>query len=165
MTEHLPQDTTVLARALLEVLPVLIRRIHGDVPLEGGPIETTPGLREVSELRTTPGQLALLRVLIDHGRCTMQELADHLAVAPSTVTAMVKRLLAQGYVERNRDEVDWRAVWVKSTERGRQVFAVFDQVRFVSFSNRLERLTKEERDVLIAAVPVLRHLIEIDVSP
>jgi DNA-binding MarR family transcriptional regulator len=78
---------------------------------------------------------------------------------------MVKRLLAQGYVERNRDEIDWRAVWVKSTERGRQVFAVFDQVRFVSFSNRLECLTKEERDVLIAAVPVLCHLIEIDVSP
>jgi DNA-binding MarR family transcriptional regulator len=165
MSEHLPQDTTTLARALLEVLPVLIRRIHGDVPLECGPIETTPGLREVSELRTTPGQLTLLRVLIDHGRCTMQELAEHLAVAPSTATAMVKRLLVQGYVERNRDEVDWRAVWVKPTERGRQVFAVFDQVRLISFSNRLEHLSKEERDILIAAVPVLRHLIAIDVSP
>jgi len=162
MLEPSPQGTTVLARALLEVVPVLIRRIHGDVPLECGPAEKNPGLREVSELRATPGQLALLRVLIDHGRCTMQELAEHLAVAPSTATAMVKRLLAQGYIDRNRDEIDWRAVWVKPTERGCQVFAVFDQARLASLSNRLEYLSQEERDTIIAAVPVLRRLIEID---
>lgn len=162
MLEPSPQGTTALARALLEVVPVLIRRIHADIPLECGPAEKTPGLREVSELRATPGQLTLLRVLIDHGRCTMQELAEHLAVAPSTATAMVKRLLAQGYIDRNRDEIDWRAVWVKPTERGRQVFAVFDQARLASLSNRLEHLSQEERDTLIAAVPVLRHLIEID---
>jgi DNA-binding MarR family transcriptional regulator len=159
----MPQDTTALARALLEVVPQLIRRIHGDVPLECGPVETTPGLQEVSELRATPGQLALLRVLIDHEHCTMQELAEHLAVAPSTATAMVKRLLVQGYVERNRDEIDWRSVWVKATERGCQVFAVFDQARLVSLSNRLEHLSKEERDSLIAAVSVLYHLIEVDI--
>ncbi len=163
MLEPSPQGTTALARALLEVVPVLIRRIHADVPLECGPAEKIPGLREVSELRATPGQLALLRVLIDHGRCTMQELAEHLAVAPSTATAMVKRLLAQGYIDRNRDEIDWRAVWVKPTERGRQVFAVFDQARLASLSNRLEHLSQEERDALIAAVPVLRRLIEFDV--
>ncbi len=162
MLEPSPQGTTALARALLEVVPVLIRRIHADVPLECGPAEKNPGLREVSELRATPGQLALLRVLIDHGRCTMQELAEHLAVAPSTATAMVKRLLAQGYIDRNRDEIDWRAVWVKPTERGRQVFAVFDQARLASLSNRLEHLSQEERDTIIAAVPVLRRLIEID---
>ena len=59
MSEHLSQDTAALARALLDVMPVVLRRIHSDVPLECGPAETTPGLREVSELRTTPGQLTL----------------------------------------------------------------------------------------------------------
>lgn len=162
MSESLPQSTT-LARALLEVIPVLIRRIHSDVPLECGPIETTLGLREVSELRATPGQLALLRVLIERGHCTMQELAVHLAVAPSTATAMVKRLLVQGYVERSRDEIDWRTVWVKATERGRQVFAVFDQARLVSLSKRLAYLSQEELDIIIAALPALHHIIETDI--
>jgi DNA-binding MarR family transcriptional regulator len=162
MSEHLSQDTTALARALLDVLPVLLRRIHGDVPFECGVVEVTPGLREVSELRATPGQLSLLRVLIDHERCTMQELAEHLAVTPPTVTAMVKRLLTQGYVERNRDENDWRTVWVKPTERGYQVFAVFDQMRLASFCKRLEYLSVEEQTTLLAAIPVLRHLIEAD---
>jgi DNA-binding MarR family transcriptional regulator len=163
MSGHLSQDTAALARALLDVLPVVLRRIHSDVPFECGPVETTPGLREVSELRATPGQLALLRVLIDHEHCTMQELAEHLAVTPSTVTAMIKRLLAQGYVERNRDESDWRTVWVKPTERGRQVFAVFDQVRLASLCNRLEHLSAQEQTTLLAAIPVLRHLLEVDV--
>lgn len=162
MSEHLSQDTAVLARALLDVLPVLLRRIHSDVPFEGGVVEVAPGLREVSELRATPGQLSLLRVLIDHERCTMQELAEHLAVTPPTVTAMVKRLLAQGYVERNRDENDWRTVWVKPTERGCQVFAVFDQMRLASLCKRLEHLSVEAQTILLAAIPVLRHLIEVD---
>lgn len=162
MSEHLSQDTAALARALLDVLPVVLRRIHGDVPFECGPVEITPGLREVSELRATPGQLALLRVLIDQERCTMQGLADHLAVTPSTVTAMVKRLLAQEYIERNRDESDWRTVWVKPTERGRQVFAVFDQVRLASLCNRLEHLSAEEQARLLAAIPALCHLIEVN---
>jgi DNA-binding MarR family transcriptional regulator len=162
MLEHLSQDTTALARALLDVLPVLLRRIHGDVPFECGVVEETPGLREVSELRATPGQLSLLRVLIDHERCTMQELAEHLAVAPSTVTAMVKRLLAQGYVERSRDESDWRTVWVKPSERGCQVFAIFDQVRLTSLCKRLEHLSAQEQTTLLAAIPALCHLIEVD---
>ncbi len=159
----MPQDTTALARALLDVVPLLIRRITADVPFECGPVEATPGLREVSELRATPGQLALLRVLIDHERCTMQELAEHLAVTPSTATAMVKRLLAQDYVERTRDETDWRAVWVKPTARGRQVFAVFDQARLASLCHRLAHLSKEEQNILIAALPVLNSIVDVDV--
>ena len=45
----------------------------------------------------------------------MQDLASQMAVTPATVTMMVKRLLAQGYVERERDEGDWRLVWVRPT--------------------------------------------------
>jgi len=162
MSEHLSQESTALARVLLDVLPVVLRRIHSDIPFESDLVETIPRLREVSELRATPGQLALLRVLIDHERCTMQGLAEHLAVTPSTVTAMVKRLLAQGYVERNRDEHDWRTVWVKPSEHGRQVFAVFDQMRLASLCKRLGHLSAEEQTILLAAMPVLRHLIEVD---
>ncbi len=83
------------------------------------------------ELRATPGQLTLLCVLVEHERCTMQELAEHLAVAPSTTTAMMKRLLAQGYVERSHDDVNWRTVWVKPTESGRQAVYVFHQARLI----------------------------------
>jgi DNA-binding MarR family transcriptional regulator len=57
----------------------------------------------------------------------MQELADQLDVAPPTVTAMVKRLLTQGFVERIRDEQDWRVVQVLPTERGQRAVSLFEE--------------------------------------
>ncbi|HLG61011.1 MAG TPA: MarR family transcriptional regulator [Ktedonosporobacter sp.] len=158
------QGRTVLAEALLDIVPRLLRRVGADVPLDKGSAETgetDPRWHAVSELRATPGQLTLLHILIEHQRCTMQELAEHLGVAPSTATAMVKRLLAQGYVERSRDDVDWRTVWVGTTERGRQAVTAFDSARQASLSHRLAKLSEEERESIMAALPALRHLVEV----
>jgi DNA-binding MarR family transcriptional regulator len=120
------------------------------------------GLRVVSELRATPGQLSLLRILVDYERCTMLQIADLLAVTPSTTTAMVKRLVASGYVERSRSDDDWRTVWIHATERGRQAVSFYDAIRLASLQHRLEKLSDEERVNLFAALPALGHLIEVD---
>lgn len=147
-----------LAESLLDLVPKLLRRLRADIPLDEAS-QVDPQWRDVAELRATPGQLTLLGILVEHERCTMQELAEYLAVAPSTATAMVKRLLAQGYVERSHDEVNWRTVWVKPTESGRQAVIVFHQARLSSLQQRLERLTKEERASIIAALPALKRLV------
>lgn len=166
MTRGSLQNNAGLAAALLDIAPKLLRRLRADAPLvgegaEGEVAEAAPGWREVEELRATPGQLSLLGVLVEHERCTMQELAEHMAVAPSTTTAMVKRLLAQGYVERARDDADWRSVWVKPTEAGRLAVSVFQGARLASLECRLEHLSDEERARIVAALPALRHLIEV----
>ena len=92
----------------------------------------------------------------------MQELADQLDVAPPTVTAMIKRLLTQEFVERLRDEQDWRVVWVLPTERGQRAVALYDQFRHASLQRRLAHLNQEELARLHAALPVLRHIIEVE---
>src|SRR5947209_1650687 len=150
------QDTDV-SLALLNIVPKLLRCIRADLPPEAD----SGVWQDVSELRATPGQLSLLDVLVEHERCMMQELAEHLAVAPSTATAMVKRLLAQGYIERSRDDTDWRTVWVKPTEAGRQAVAAYDHFRLKSLQYRLAQLSEAERLSLIAALPALRHLIDV----
>jgi len=160
MIRNAEQRDAALAKALVEMLPQLVRSLVSDVPLVYDIADGDADLREISELRATPGQLSLLRVLIENERCTMQTLAEHMAVAPSTATAMVKRLLAQGYVERSRDEVDWRTVWVAPTERGRQVYTTFNRIQIASLCHRLDYLSAQEREVLIAALPALRHLID-----
>ena len=159
MVQKPVRNKTDLASALLDIAPKLLRRLRADLPLDDSS-EAGPGWREVAELRATPGQLSLLRVLVEHERCTMQELADHLAVAPSTATAMVKRLLAQGYVERSHDDINWRTVWVKPTELGRLAVHVFDQARLNSLRRRLDRLSEAERASILAALPALQHLVE-----
>ncbi|HXX76902.1 MAG TPA: MarR family transcriptional regulator [Ktedonobacteraceae bacterium] len=148
-----------LAEALLDLVPRLLRRLRADIPLDEA-TQADPQWRDVAKLRATPGQLTLLGILVEHERCTMQELAEHLAVAPSTTTAMVKRLLAQGYVERTHDDVNWRTVWVKPTASGRQAVIVFHQARLNSLQQRLDCLTKNERASIIAALPALQHLVK-----
>ncbi len=161
MTEKPVQQRTDLAQALLAIIPDILRRLGADVPLDGEVLDENPHLREVSELRATPGQLSLLHVLVEHEQCTMQELAEHLAVAPSTATAMVKRLLAQGYVERFHEGENWRSVWVRATERGQRAVKVFDEARLASLHCRLKHLSEEERLSIMTALPALRHLIEL----
>lgn len=155
------QNDTDLAIALLEIIPGLLRRLRADVPLDDKSADRAPGWREVTALRATPGQLTLLHILVEHERCTMQELAEHLAVAPSTATAMVKRLLAEGYLERGHDSTNWRTVWVKPTEAGRLAVSVYQQARLASLQHRLRHLSDDERASILAALPALRQLIEV----
>ena len=160
MVHEQVHNKTDLAEALLDITPKLLRRLRADLPLDDS-TGACPGWREVVELRATPGQLTLLHILVEHDRCTMQELAEHLAVAPSTATAMVKRLLAQGYVERGHDDVNWRIVWVKPTEPGRLAVHVYRQARLNSLQERLDRLSEAERTSIQAALPALGHLVEV----
>ena len=160
MVQKAVQNDTDMAEAILDIAPRLLQRIGADLPLEDSP-ETGPGWHDVIALRATPGQLSMMSVLVEHERCTMQQLAEHLAVAPSTATAMVKRLLIQGYIERSRDDADWRTVWVRPTEAGRQAVHVFQQARLASLKCRLKLLSQDERASIIAALPALHHLAKI----
>jgi DNA-binding MarR family transcriptional regulator len=150
---------TELTTALLDITPKLLRRLRPDMPPSDESL-ADPTWHEVVELRATPGQLTLLYTLVERERCTMQELAEELAVAPSTATAMVKRLVAQGYIERSRDDADWRTVWVRPTEAGKLAVDVYQQARLRSLQCRLKYLSDEERASIQAALPALYHLIE-----
>ncbi|GHO46988.1 MarR family winged helix-turn-helix transcriptional regulator [Ktedonospora formicarum] len=159
-----PPSSTTLAQELLDLLPRLLRRMRIDTPIaqeEAGEPETW---HDITELRAASGQVSLLGFLVKQEHATMQSLAQYLAVTPATVTMMVKRLLTQGYVERQRDEHDWRLVWVTPTERGRRAIRAYQQLRQASFQQRLAQLTDEEQQHLWAALPALHHLVAIDIS-
>lgn len=160
--EELSSHTLDIADDLLELIPSLLQRLRADIPRESNPELEMSEWQDVSELRATTGQIRLLRILVKRQRCAMQELAELMDVAPPTVTAMIKRLLVQGFVERVRDEQDWRVVWVSATERGRRAVALYDQVRQTNLQRRLAHLDADELTQLRAALPVLRHIIEVE---
>src|SRR5256884_3055748 len=162
MAEYSSLDESDIADDLLDLIPRLLREIRADIPREGSTEQVIPEWRDISELRATTGQIRLLRMLITHQRCTMQELADQLDVAPPTVTAMIKRLLTQGFVERLRDEQDWRVVRVLPTERGQRAVTLYDQFRRANLQRRLAHLNQEELAHLRTALPILRHIIEVE---
>lgn len=153
-------DLDTLADGLLDVLPRLLKKLKAELPLvTENPAEDPLGNR-LAELRGTTGQVALLGILARQERATMQDLAAQMAVTPATVTAMVKRLLNQGYVTRQNDESDWRLVWVQSTETGKQVINYYNRRRSEALQHRLARLSETDRLHLKAALPALQHLID-----
>jgi len=161
MTQDASQPELDIADDLLDLIPRLLQQIRADIPREVGSAPLHPEWRDISELRATTGQIRLLRILNAHQSCTMQELADLLDVAPPTATVMVKRLLNQGFVERLRDEQDWRVVRVVPTERGKRSVALYDQFRRSNLQRRLAHLSQEELAQLRAALAVLRHILEV----
>ncbi len=160
MIEPSSHDTSEIADELFDLLPRLLGRIRADLPRDTD--DLAPEWRDILALRATRGQLKLLRVLMTRQRCTMQELAEQLDVAPPTVTAMVKRLLTQGFVERVRDEEDWRVVQVLPTERGQRVVSRYEEFWRANLQRLLVHLSREELTQLRVALPILRHLSEVE---
>jgi DNA-binding MarR family transcriptional regulator len=108
------------------------------------------------------GQEALLKALADNNGQSMSELAAALAVQPPTVTKMINRLAARGYVERRASKDDGRQAYAHLTKSGRKVAAGVDKVRrklekdtLAGFSDsdqkRLRKLLRQVSDNLEAA--------------
>lgn len=149
------------AEALLELLPALHRLARGRFPAGGRerPECHRRGHRSGQDLAEKRGQHRVLMVLSGRERCTMQELATALDVAPPTVTGMVKRLLSQGYVERVHDEGDWRNVWVQLTDEGREAITRSQRERVATLESRVAELSEEDQARIREAIPALERLL------
>jgi len=75
-----------------------------------------------------PGQEGVLKALSEIDGQSMGDLATMLSVKAPTVTKMVARLAAQGYVDRRASKGDGREVHVFLTDRGREAVASVDRI-------------------------------------
>lgn len=73
----------------------------------------------LEELGLTYPQYIAIVALWEQDEQTVKSLSDRLFLEPSTVTPMLKRLEAMGYVTRTRGTEDERMVFVRLTEAGR----------------------------------------------
>lgn len=65
--------------------------------------------------------MRIIRFLVEEGPTTMNELADYIGLASSTMTGRVDRLVELGVVERERSQEDRRVVLVKVAKRGEDI--------------------------------------------
>jgi len=63
-------------------------------------------------------QMHLLEVVGNHAPVRMKELSERLGVTTGTLTVMVHRLAAKGYVEKIQDDQDRRSYFIRLTESG-----------------------------------------------
>lgn len=77
----------------------------------------------LDELGVTYPQYLVLTALSESDGLTIGAIADRLALEPSTITPLVKRLEQAGFVGRRRNADDERQVNVTLTEKGRGLYA------------------------------------------
>ena len=71
---------------------------------------------------------ALIQIYGSPGyRLRVKEVADRLDITPAFASSLVKALVEQGYVQRERDKTDNRVIWVKVTKAGRQLLHSIDE--------------------------------------
>jgi DNA-binding MarR family transcriptional regulator len=107
--------------------------------------------------RTATSVLAALR---DSGPQRITALADSEGVAQPTMTTLVARLEKRGLVARGDDPEDARAVRVAVTDQGLERLEARRVARVAVLDERLRALDAAEREVLVAALPVLDKLTE-----
>lgn len=84
-----------------------------------------------------------------HGPVIMRDIADHLQLVSSAVTAIVNKLVDKKLVRRFRDKSDRRFVKVDLTPTGREIYQL-EMANHTNLSKTvLAVLTPEEQDILL----------------
>ena len=112
----------------------------------------------LKELELTYPQFIAMVVLWGQDDQTVGALGEKLFLQSNTLTPMLKRLEALGYIERSRDSADERQVRIHLTEAGRQLhLQASDVVRSVRDATGLEDKQMKE---LVRDVDALRGKLE-----
>jgi DNA-binding MarR family transcriptional regulator len=125
-------------RALLLLMPRLVGRAKR-IPIPDA----------LRSLDLAPRHLSLLSYLLFDGPLNVNELAERLEVAPTTVSLMVGDLSRKGVVERQEDEADRRRTIVKIADSSRADVDAWLARGAHAWRAALEPLTDEQRTLFI----------------
>lgn len=107
----------------------------------------------------TPTRLAALAALARHPHGLRQgDLAELMNVSAPSMTRLVEIMTEAGWVERERDPDDGRALLLVLSPVGVKTLETLREETTSVLSDELSDLTDAERAALEAAVPVLRKL-------
>ena len=115
-------------------------------------------LRQQAAGEVTASQLSALSSVAKHGELTLGELAAIEHIAPPTMTRIVARIEEHGWLERSTDASDRRLVRVAISPAGQSLLDETRSRRDAFMTQRLQRLSPSERELLERAAPLLERL-------
>jgi DNA-binding MarR family transcriptional regulator len=134
------QLNDIIGQALFELTPLTIRRRRRELSLTG---------------------VATLATLAQTGPRRLTDLAANEQVTQPSMTALVTQLEDLGYAERRRDPCDGRVVLVAITRAGQEYLRSMRRAGASVFTALIDKLPPEEVAALSAALPALRHLLDL----
>ncbi|MFJ4222220.1 MarR family winged helix-turn-helix transcriptional regulator [Curtobacterium luteum] len=108
----------------------------------------------------TVPQFRLIVLVTTLGPTRAGDLAERLAVGPSTLTRNVDRLVSGGWVERRPGSTNRREVLIAATERGRALVDEVSERRSRELAQVLERVPEPDRPAVIAGMRALRRAMD-----
>ena len=96
----------------------------------------------------TPHEARALRVVGRHEPTRLGVVAQHLRIAPRSVTDVVDSLESRGFVTREPDPSDRRATQVSLTTQGRRVLDELDEARRADHEGYFADLSERDRAAL-----------------
>lgn len=139
MSEHAVQGIDEVLAASRGLLGVVARSL-------------APALEDV----TVP-QFRLIVLVVSLGPTRSGDLADRLAVGPSTLTRNVDRLVAGGWVERRPGAGNRREVRIAATDRGRALVDEVTERRRRELEAIVEGMPEQDRAVAVAGMAAFRR--------
>lgn len=105
-------------------------------------------------------QSEVLHALSANGSMTPGALADDLGMARSTISNLVKGMVAAGLVTRTLNETDGRSTALDVSDHALTLLARYDATGTELMRRALDRLPPEDREHLASAMPALGRLRE-----
>ena len=108
----------------------------------------------VSELKkhgiegVVPSHGSVLQLLYMKKEVTMKEVAEFLHKTKPTVTVLVNKLEALGYLYREKSLSDSRITYIKLTKEGEELQPIFENVSTTLNKQVYENLSQEESEVV-----------------
>ncbi len=144
-----PSDAQVnaedCAREVLDVVPLVMRIIRGELRRRGRPELTVPQFRSLAFLDRA-------------GSASLSELADHIGLTLPSASKLVDGLVDRGLATRAEDPVDRRRMSLCLTDAGHERMAIARASTQAYLAQRLNQLTAEERSGVDQAMRSLRQL-------
>ena len=91
------------------------------------------------------------------GSMRQGELAARLQLEKSTVSRLVRQMEAHGWIQRNSDHHDGRAVLLRLTRQGRETATEIARARREKFARILAAIPEDKRSMVMEAIAILER--------
>ncbi len=141
----MPASSEECAHELLEVVPLVMRRIRAELRTHREGDLSVPQYRAMAFLR-------------GHKGTSLSELAEHIGLGLPSMSKLVDGLVARGLVVRQEDPGDRRRLFLCLTEQGQATVAASRAATQADLAKVLGALAPAERATVTEAMHLLRPL-------
>jgi DNA-binding MarR family transcriptional regulator len=138
-------DAHLLTEIVTRLRRALRASIRTDIPWEALPM----------------AQVELLQTLDEAAPARVNDLAERLHLANSTVSGLIAQMIDSGLVKRQTDPADRRAAVVTLTTAGRAQLTAWERFHEQRIGLALDQLQPPDRDAIIHALPALGRLTQL----